>query len=507
MKRSINLIFAVISIIFVLTIIAKATNKVNNVWWPDDHLNCFTVLVGREASADGSVIVAHNEDDYGNIIVNVRKITPRNYGPKIKINLGTGAVYETDGQTNGFLWIEATSQEFADSFISDYGVVITSDACSSRENKEDLSDGGISYMLRRLVAEKARSAREAVQLIGQLVERYGYRSSGRTYSVADKNEAWMVAVIKGRHWFAQRVPDDQVAVIPNFYTIGQIRLDDPVNFMGSSDIIDYAKKNGWYDETRDGSFIFKKVFNRPSNREPVFDGNTLRMWRGVSWLSGQKWEITTDFPFSFKPAKKVTPEMLMSLLRDHYEGTPYEATKGYQQGSPNKTKFRTICTSSTINSFIACLNNKKPEPISTLVWLAFGKPDTTVYLPIYYGVEALPEGAGYGPTTHDYELFYQQHFEPKELATVKDRLLSTKVQLFGNLVEANYGQMIQVVKKDLSPVEKKYLTGQTNFENKFRKLYARNKIAAQKLLNDYLAAAFTQVENIYHRLLKSSQPS
>ncbi|MGB9836153.1 MAG: dipeptidase [Candidatus Saccharicenans sp.] len=507
MKRSIKLIFALISIIFFITILSEAANKTDNHRRPVDPFNCFTVLVGREASADGSVMVAHNEDDYGNIIVNVRKIAPRNYGPKIKINLGNGAVYETDGRTNGFLWIEATSQEFADSFINEHGVLITSDSCPSRETKEDFTEGGIGYMLRRLVAEKAKSAREAVQLIGQLVEQYGYRSSGRTYSVADKNEAWMVAVIKGRHWFAQRVPDDQVAVIPNFYTIGQIRLDDPDNFMGSPDIIDYARKNGWYDETRDGAFIFKKVFNRPSNREPVFDGNTLRMWRGVSRLSGQNWEITADFPFSFKPVKKVTPEMLMSLLRDHYEGTPYDATAGYQQGSPNKTKFRTICTSSTINSFVACLNNRKPEPISILVWLAFGKPDTTVYLPIYYGVEALPEGAGYGPATHDYDLFYKQHFEPTELTSVKDRLLSTKVRLFENLVEANYGQMIKVVKKDLSPVEKKYLTGQANFENKFRELYARNKIAAQKLLNDYLATAFTQVENIYHRLLKSSQPS
>jgi len=466
------------------------------------QLNCYTILVGKKASADGSVLIAHNEDDYGDIIVNVRKIAPRNYGSSVKINLGHGGVYETDGRTNGFLWIEATTQEFADSFINEYGVVITSNACSSRENKDDLTDGGISYMLRRIVAEKARSAREAVKIIGELVEKYGYRSSGRTYSIADKNEAWMVAVIKGRQWFAQRLPDDEVAVIPNFYTIRQIRLDDPDNFTGSRDIIEYAKNNGWYDEAKDGPFDFKKAFARPSSREPVFDGNTLRMWRGLTILSGKEWKIDGDYPFSFKPAKKITPEMLMALLRDHYEGTEYDATEGYKHGSPNRTKYRTICTSSTINAFVACLNDKKPEPLSILVWMAFGKPDTTIFLPVYYRVESLPTGFGYGHNTHDYELFYKQHFEPTELQAVKDKLLNTRVLRFEKLVEENYGQLIEVVKKELYPLEKDWLRGHQQFEARFGSLYHRNPGKAMRSLNAYVAKAGKSLVQAYERLEK-----
>jgi dipeptidase len=503
-KSGKKIILALILLFFGLALFSEATDRTKRY---EQTLNCYTVLVGKKASADGSVLVAHNEDDYGDILVNVRKIAPRNYGPTVKINLGHGAVYETDGRTNGFLWIEATTQEFADSFINEYGVVITSDACSSKENKEDLTDGGIGYMLRRIVAEKARSAREAVKLAGELVEKYGYRSSGRTYSIADKNEAWMVAVIRGRHWFAQRVPDDEVAVIPNFYTIRQVRLDDPDNFMGSPDIIEYAKNNGWYDEAKDGPFDFKKAFARPSSREPVFDGNTLRMWRGLTILSGKEWEVNGDYPFSFKPAKKVTPEMLMALLRDHYEGTQYDATAGYKEGSPNQTKYRTICTSSTINSFVACLNDKKPEPLSVLVWLAFGKPDTTIYLPVYYGVETLPEGFGYGPRIHDYELFYQQHFNDSEIKSAKDKLFNTKVLALEKAVEANYGQMIKVVKKEMQPVEKEYLEGYKIFESKFTALYARDKKASQKSLNDYVAEAFSREQKLYERLLKSIKPS
>lgn len=504
MKHTRKIIFAFAIFFLALVLFSGAED---NTCPTDPQHNCYTILVGKKVSADGSVLVAHNEDDYGDIIVNVRKIAPHSYGQKVKINLENGAVLETGGRTNGFIWIEATAQEFADSFINEHGVVITSDACNSKENKEDLTDGGIGYMLRRIVAEKARSAREAVKLAGELVEKYGYRSSGRTYSIADKNEAWMVAVIRGRHWFAQRVPDDEVAVIPNFYTIRQIRLDDPDNFMGSPDIIEYAKNNGWYDEAKDGPLDFKKAFARPSNRQPVFDGNTLRMWRGLTILSGKEWEINGDYPFSFRPAKKITPEMLMALLRDHYEGTEYDATDGYKNGSPNRTKFRTICTSSTINSFVACLNDKKPEPLSVLIWLAFGKPDTTIYLPVYYGVETLPEGFGYGPRIHDYELFYQQHFNDSEIKSAKDKLFNTKVLALEKAVEANYGQMIKVVKKEMQPVEKEYLEGYKIFESKFAALYARDKKTSQKSLNDYVAGAFSREQKLYERLLKSIKPS
>lgn len=466
----------------------------------DPQLNCYTVLVGKRASADGSVLVAHNEDDSGDIILNIRKIAPRRYGPSVRINLGHGAIYETDGQTDGFLWIEASAQEFADSFVNEHGVVITSDACPSRETKEDYTDGGIGYMLRRIVAEKARTAREAVQLAGKLVEKYGYRSSGRTYSIADKNEAWMLAVIRGRHWLAQRVPDDEVAVIPNYYTIRQVKLEDPENFLGSPDLIDYAKQSGWYDSEKDGPLDFKKVFSRPSRRDPVLDGNSLRMWRGVGILSGKDCKVDDNFPFSFQPAQKITPEMLMSLLRDHYEGTEYDATDGYKNGSPNLTKFRTICTSSTINSFVAVLNARKPKPLSILLWLALGKPDTTVYLPIYYGISQMPAGLGAGPNQHDYQLFYQQHFQPKDLTAARDRLLPTRILRLERVIEGNYGQMIEVVKKELRPLENEYLSRLKSFESKFSQLQARNPVAAGQTLDKFVTEAFERLEKIYEKL-------
>ena len=461
---------------------------------------CFTVLVGKNASADGSVLVAHNEDDRGDIIVNLRKIRPRDYGAPQKVDLGKGGVYETDGKTAGFLWIEATTQEFADSFINEHGVLITSDSCPSRISEGELTDGGIGYMLRRIVAEEATSARDAIRVAGDLVERFGYRAAGRTYSIADKNEAWMLAVLRGRHWYAQRVPDDEVAVIPNHYTIRQIRPDDPDHFMGSRGIVEYATKNGWYDQAKDEPFDFKKAFERPANRD-LADGNTLRHWRGLNLLGAKTWELSHDYPFSTKPAKKITADALMAVLRDHYEGTEYDATDGYKTGTPNRTKFRTICTSSTINSFVVSLDAKRPAPLSVAIWLAMGKPDTTVFLPLYNSVENLPPGAGLGQDTHDYALFYKQHFGDAEFRAAKGGLLHTKVLELEKAAETNYGPMHETLKRELFPAEKAFIDHRAKFEAEFAAVYARDKNAASKKLDEYVAGAFANVAELTGKLL------
>ena len=469
-----------------------------------DDGECFTVLVGKNASADGSVLVAHNEDDRGDIVVNLRKIAPRDYGAPQRVDLGKGGFLETDGKTAGFLWIEATTQEFADSFVNEHGVLITSDSCPSRAGAEDHTDGGIGWMLRRLVAEKATSARYAVRIAGELVEKYGYRASGRTYSIADRNEAWMLALLRGRRWYAQRVPDDEAAVIPNHFTIRAIRPDDPDRFMGSRDIIEYAKTNGWYDEAKDGPFDFKRAFERPSTREPAADGNALRHWRGLSLLTGKTWELGRDYPFSVKPAKKMTAESLMAILRDHYEGTEYDATDGYKTGTPNRTKFRTICTASTINAFVVSLGGKRPEPLSVAIWLAMGKPDTTIFLPLYYGVTRLPAGAGFGPDAHDHGLFYKQHFEDGEVKAVKDTLLNTKVLALEKAAEADYGPMRETLVKEIFPAEKAFIAGRPKFEKEFAALYAKDKAKALKKLDEYVAAAFEKAAALTAKLLAAA---
>ncbi|MBQ5864367.1 MAG: C69 family dipeptidase, partial [Bacteroidales bacterium] len=211
-----------------------------------DGWNCFAVLAGKATTIDNSVLLAHNEDDSGEQMINIYNV-PAN----------------KEKGTNKYIWVEFPGMAVADGFLNEYGVAVVSDACNSREDREDFTDGGVLYQVRESVAKYAKSARHAVEIIGKIVTEKGYTGSGRTYVVADCNQGWVCSVVKGRHWIAQRVPDDMVMSIPNYYTIGEIDLSDTSNFLGSPDIISYAQERGWYNPEKDGKFIFKKVYSNP----------------------------------------------------------------------------------------------------------------------------------------------------------------------------------------------------------------------------------------------------
>jgi len=143
---------------------------------------CFSFVVGKDASADGCVIVAHNEDDGPPQIVNHHKVPRRTHPRGATVKLRNGGAVEQVQQTWAYLWSEMPGMRFSDSYVNEWGVTVTSDNCPSREDKPEISEGGIGYMLRRLVAERAPTAREGVLLAGRLVERFGYIDSGRQWS-------------------------------------------------------------------------------------------------------------------------------------------------------------------------------------------------------------------------------------------------------------------------------------------------------------------------------------
>ena len=194
--------------------------------------NCFSVIAGRQATVDGSVLMAHNEDDSGEQMLNIY-------------------VAPATDRSLRYIWCEFPGMEVSDVFMNQFGVSIASNGCPSREDKGEILGEGVLYEIRVSVAKYARTAREAVAIIGSMVETFGYKGSGRSYIVADPTEGWVISVVKGRHWVAQRVPDDKVMTIPNYYVIGAVDLDDENNFAGSDDLVEYAISRGWYDPAKD----------------------------------------------------------------------------------------------------------------------------------------------------------------------------------------------------------------------------------------------------------------
>ncbi len=446
--------------------------------------DCFTIIVGKAASDDGSVMLAHNEDDKiegKTLLVNVHKIPAGSRKDDEIISLKNGGTLPQVKRTVGFLWLEIPETEFGDSYMNENGVAIASNQCLSREDKPVLTNGGIGFMLRRILAERATSARHAVEIAGDLVDRWGYYSSGRTYSIADANEAWVLHIVKGKHWIAQRVPDDQVAVISNRYSIENIDLTDTKNFLGSPDLVDYAIKRGWYNPSSHGKFNFARVYSSPGNY--ISEGNVLRQWRGTALLAKKKFKPDEPLPFSFLPRKNVKPIDLTRVLRDHYEETEYDLTGNYKEGSPNFTKKRTICTESTMYAFVVQLRADLPKEIASLVWITLGRPDSNAFSPWYVSVTGTPEG--YSPVNSETAL--EDHFkQPPSFSKSHSNYAFPVFAKLSNLVDQDYRSRIRIARKEWRNFENYIMNPTPKMEKEFNYLVKKNKSLALKIITNYV---------------------
>ncbi len=422
--------------------------------------NCFTVVVGRRASATGAVVLAHNEDDYPPQVVNLLKVPRITHDPGETIPLQDGGAVPQVPETAAYVWLEMAGQSFADCFLNEYGVTIVSNQCTSRMWEDRAALTGLGWELRQILAGRAHTAREAVAIAGRLVERYGYRDSGRTYTIADPNEAWMLAVTGGKHWVAARIPDDSVAVLANIYTIGVIDLGDPSRFLADPDLIPYAIRHGWYDPDRDGPFNFSRAY---SGSNPMAGLHSVpRWWFGVAFLSGAEPDIL-DLPFAFRPAHPVTLTDLFALLRSHFEGTQFEAPRSYDQGNPHHNATKRICSDSTEYGIVAELRPTLPPAIGNLLWFAPRRPCTEPFVPIYSGVSSLP--AAY--TEHPWQQTLENHLrdDPSNYSPDPGHAWWAFVSR-ARTTDADYGRLIPAIRSARDRFQGEVLAARERFERR-----------------------------------------
>ena len=217
---------------------------------------CMTFVVGKKASSTGYVIVGHNEDDWPPFEVRHGMVPARDWpaGAVLPATAGCNAKIPQTAHTLRCYWGEVKFQQGdlnADTFFNEKGVFICSDSAgSSTERMDDptlLTDGGVRFNLRRMIGERATSARDGVRLLGEIVETYGYAPSARVYTIADKDEAWLVQVVHGRNYVAVRVPDDEIAVMPNLYTVHRLDAWPETDVIVSSGLVDNARAKGFWD--------------------------------------------------------------------------------------------------------------------------------------------------------------------------------------------------------------------------------------------------------------------
>jgi dipeptidase len=438
---------------------------------------CFSIVAGKKASADGYVIMAHNEDDTIPQIVNHHKIPRKKHAFGEKVKLLNGGQLDQVEQTWAYMWSEMPGMLFSDSYINEWGVSITSDNCPSREDKPQITDSGIGYMLRRLVAERAKTAREGVLLAGRLVERFGYIDSGRTYFICDPDEGWLFCVVNGKHWLAQRVKDDQVAMVANTYTVNHVELSDKDNFLASKDIIQYAVSRGWYKPEEDGSFDFAGAYANPKSASSL--SNIGRQWSGLSYVVARPIPLGPNLPFSVVPKQKIDVVQIKKIMRHDNDA------KILQSSSLTKNTDKTacaICRGSTQTSFVAQLRRSMPLDIGIVYWVCLAPPRTSIYIPFHFGIPDFPAGFS-SKSERPSVIFYNERVSSTFRADPLQAFWT--FSNFNNKVHTASAKTVARVKAQAEQIEDNSISMQRPFEEVACGLYTEDKDMAMRILANY----------------------
>lgn len=379
---------------------------------------CTSLIAGRGATADGSVMITYAADShnlFGELYNQPAKDHPK------------GAMRQViDWDTHKVL---GSIPEVAHTYatignMNEHGLAISESTWGGRPELE--GTGTIDYgSLIYITLQRARTAREAIDVMTSLVKKYGYASSGESFSIADPDEAWIMELIgKGKSdpgavWVARRVPDDCIAGHANHSRIHTFPLNDKKNCLYSPDVIDFARKQGYFNG-KDKDFSFSRAYAEydfgalrgcDARVWSYFNRHTDGMDSYLPWINNAEGEV---MPLWVKPSHKVTADDLKAMMRDHYEGTPFDMTKDvgagpyhvpyrwrpmtYTVDSVTYTHERAIATQQTGFSFVAQLRREMPAPLRGILWFGTDDANTCVYLPVFCSVTSVPEQLGHGDT-------------------------------------------------------------------------------------------------------------
>ncbi len=372
---------------------------------------CTNFIVTKGASKDGSTMISYSADSfnfYGELYHFPAAVYPD--GSMVDI-------YEWD--TGKFLGrIKQALETFnVVGNMNEYQVSIGETTFGGREELHN-SQGIIDYgSLIYLALQRSRSARQAIKVMTDLVAEYGYYSEGESFSIADPNEAWILEMIghgegvKGALWVAVRIPDGYVSAHANQARITTFPLNDPNNCIYASDVITFAREKGWF-KGMDSEFNFSEVYAPLDFGAVRFcEGRVWSLFRRVNksmekYISYIKGESLERMPLYIKPDQKLSVRDVQHLMRDHFEGTEFDMTKGVAAGPygmpyrwrpltweyQGKQYFneRPISTPQTGFSFVAQCRSFMPREVGGVIW--FGVDDTymTVYVPMYTCMTKIP---------------------------------------------------------------------------------------------------------------------
>mgnify|MGYP005835843119 CR=1 FL=1 len=397
--------------------------------------SCTSILVGKEASADGSTMTTHT-CDCGICDWTWRHVPAADHKPGSTRKIYHISQYKTWPPSEGLKWDlykkDFTGLEIPEvphtygyhhgmfGYMNDRQVAVgeSSIGCQRKLQNPTPAAKLDLTMLTMLAMERAGTAREAIQVMGGLAEKYGYgfNDDGEMLAVADPNEVWIFEIMPvgplwtpesgkpGAVWCAQRVPDDHVSVCPNESRIGEIDLENKDFFMASPNVVSLAVEMGFYDPKSGKPFNWKRAYSPVEGSAASTNGRIQRLWRFFDLAAPSKnFKPETpnmDFPFSVKPDRKLSVADVMALTRDRSYGTPFDPVKGIRGGpfrNPNYYRqTRVIDDARAEYTTVTQCRSWLPDPVGGIVWISFGSQDTACYMPFYAGASELPKSFGLG---------------------------------------------------------------------------------------------------------------
>ncbi len=455
--------------------------------------SCTNFLITKSATKDGSTMITYAADSH--TLYGYLHYAPERYfrkGEKLKV---------FDWDSGKFLGkiAQVTHTIKVIGNMNEYQVAIGETTFGGRKelrNPKGIMDyGSLIY----IALERAKTAREAIEIMVSLTEKYGYYSSGESFSVADPNEVWILEMIgkgpnvKGTIWVARKIPDGYVSAHANYPRITNIPFNDKKNTMYAKDIVEFARKKGYF-KGKDKDFSFRDAYSPPG-----FGGLRFceaRVWQffrrvapskkiPIEWVKGDL-KTYKPLPLWIKPDKKLSVLDLMDLMRDHFEGTEFDLSKGVGAGpyhlpyrwrplvwKHNGKKYfneRSVSTQQTGFSFIAQMRSWLPNPIGGILWFGVDDTASTVYIPIYAGIKRIPKA--FAKETAD---FY--HFSWDSAFWV--------FNFVSNFTYLRYEDMIKDVQEVQRNLEGKFVADVKRVDQTALHLYKNSPELARDYLTEY----------------------
>lgn len=454
---------------------------------------CTNFIVGKKASADGSVICSYNADDYGLFIGLC-------HYPAGKHEKGSVCkIYDWDTNVYHGQIPEAEVTYNVIGNINEYQVSIGETTFGGREELVDttgiLDYGSLIY----IALQRSKTAREAIKVMTTLTDKYGYCSGGETFTICDPNEAWIMEMIgkgpgrKGTVWVAVRIPDDAICAHANQSRIRTFNQKDKKNVMFSKDCITFAREKGWFSG-KDADFSFCEAYAYPdfSGRRfcearvwSFFNHFSTDMERYLPYAEG-KVKDAEPMPLWIKPNRKVSVQDIQECMRDHYEGTPFSLDKDPGQGVWNmpyrptpltykvdgKEYFneRPTSTQQTAFSYVAQLRSWLPRQIGGVLWFGNDDGNMVAYTPVYCGNTSQPEC---------------YNTKDADAVTFSMKNAFWVCNWVSNMVYPRYSLMFGSLKSVRDSLETSYFSAQAEIERKAMVLYDENPSLAIGFLTDY----------------------